>query len=223
LCKKVVQLWPRGGLRRTGRRYFCTLRFARRLPSFKSSPRMRSAPHRGLSLAIERMTAVVSLAMRAGVALRHRATTSRPGPAADCAGARTAVLPASGSTPRGRRARRGDERADGDVRSVGWGFRAMREARVRSTSSAGSLARRVRGQRVVVPTVTAHPALASASLTPEFIPSSSRDQALRADRISYAPAKAAKGLRVWPRKARPPRHLVKCATSTIRQSEAASR
>jgi hypothetical protein len=45
---------------------FCTVRFETRMPTFKSSPRIRSAPHNRLSAAMRWMSSIVSLDIFAG-------------------------------------------------------------------------------------------------------------------------------------------------------------
>jgi len=40
--------------------YFCTVRLLARIPSFASSPRMRSAPQRGFSRAMRLISAIVA-------------------------------------------------------------------------------------------------------------------------------------------------------------------
>ncbi len=63
--RKVAQFWPGCGEgARASRIYRWTVRFATRMPSFKSSPRMRSAPQRRFSIAMRRMGAMTSGAMR---------------------------------------------------------------------------------------------------------------------------------------------------------------
>jgi hypothetical protein len=53
--------------------YFWTVRLLTRMPSLSSSPRMRSAPQRRLSAAIERMRVTVSRGTRGnGARERHR-------------------------------------------------------------------------------------------------------------------------------------------------------
>jgi hypothetical protein len=58
-----------------GLRYFWIVRFATRIPSLNSSPRIRSAPHRRFSRAMRRMSSTVSIEMRAcgwSCLVRHR-------------------------------------------------------------------------------------------------------------------------------------------------------
>jgi len=58
--KKVFQLCPRGRVVRTCRIYFSMVRLQTRLPNLSNSPRIRSAPHSRLSLAISLIKATIS-------------------------------------------------------------------------------------------------------------------------------------------------------------------
>jgi hypothetical protein len=64
--------------------YFWIVRFETRTPSFRSSPRMRSAPQSSLSMAIRCMSSLVSISVRRAertcdrdLALQKRRTPSR--------------------------------------------------------------------------------------------------------------------------------------------------
>src|SRR5450432_3519512 len=49
---KVAHVWPPPRRSRTDRMYFCTVRLLILIPSFRSSPRIRSAPHSRFFVAI---------------------------------------------------------------------------------------------------------------------------------------------------------------------------
>jgi len=60
VCRKVFHVCPRGLVVRTALMYFCMVRKPPRMPSLSSSPRIRTAPHSRLSLAISLINATVS-------------------------------------------------------------------------------------------------------------------------------------------------------------------
>src|SRR5260221_7221821 len=60
VCKNVLHLCPPGLVVRTALMYFWIVRLLTRSPSLSNSPRMRSAPHRRLSLAISLIKVTVS-------------------------------------------------------------------------------------------------------------------------------------------------------------------
>jgi len=60
VCKKVFQFCPRGLAGRAGLIYFWIVRLQTRRPSLSNSPRILSAPHSRLSLAIYLIKATVS-------------------------------------------------------------------------------------------------------------------------------------------------------------------
>jgi len=62
LRRNVLHFCPRGGFVRTSLMYFWIVRLHTRMPSFNNSPRMRSAPHSRLSVAICLIKAMVSAA-----------------------------------------------------------------------------------------------------------------------------------------------------------------
>ena len=62
LRRNVLHFCPRGGCVRTPRMYFWMVRLHTGMPSFNSSPRMRSAPQSRLSFAICLIKAIVSAA-----------------------------------------------------------------------------------------------------------------------------------------------------------------
>jgi len=60
VCRNVFQVCPCGRVVRTARMYFCMVRLQTWMPSLSNSPRMRSAPHNRLSLAISWIKEIVS-------------------------------------------------------------------------------------------------------------------------------------------------------------------
>ena len=58
--RNVRQVWPRPARGRQARRYFWIVRLLTRMPSFRSSPRIRSAPQSALALAMVRISSTTS-------------------------------------------------------------------------------------------------------------------------------------------------------------------
>ncbi len=78
--RKVDQLCPRRGEGgRAPRMYRWTVRFATRTPSFNSSPRIRSAPHRRFSIAMRWLRAMTSEQCAAGASRPNGTSTSSYG------------------------------------------------------------------------------------------------------------------------------------------------